>query len=334
MPWSKKRSSMGRAEILERAREVLRLEAKGIADLVNRLDGSFVEAVETLHDCAGKVVVTGVGKSGLICRKIAATLASTGTPSFFLHSADGVHGDLGMVMRGDVILALSNSGETEEILKLLPHFKLHRLKLIAMTGRPDSTLAKAADVVLNVAVEEEACPLGLAPTASTTAALAMGDALAVVLLQKRGFNEEDFAMRHPGGILGRRLLLRVQDLMHRGDEIPLVGEDTRMKEALFEITSKRLGVTGVIDAAGSLVGVITDGDLRRGLERKGDIFQLSAKEMMTREPKTIPAETLAVEAVAVMEHYMITSLFVLADGSHKPIGIIHLHDLLKAGIVN
>ncbi|HWO41323.1 MAG TPA: KpsF/GutQ family sugar-phosphate isomerase [Candidatus Eisenbacteria bacterium] len=325
---------MGRAEILERAREVLRLEAKGIADLVNRLDGSFVEAVETLHDCAGKVVVTGVGKSGLICRKIAATLASTGTPSFFLHSADGVHGDLGMVMRGDVILALSNSGETEEILKLLPHFKLHRLKLIAMTGRPDSTLAKAADVVLNVAVEEEACPLGLAPTASTTAALAMGDALAVVLLQKRGFNEEDFAMRHPGGILGRRLLLRVQDLMHRGDEIPLVGEDTRMKEALFEITSKRLGVTGVIDAAGSLVGVITDGDLRRGLERKGDIFQLSAKEMMTREPKTIPAETLAVEAVAVMEHYMITSLFVLADGSHKPIGIIHLHDLLKAGIVN
>jgi len=325
---------MNRSEILKRAREVLRVEAKGIASVVERLDESFVEAVETLHACAGKVVVTGVGKSGLICRKIAATLASTGTPSFFLHSADGVHGDLGMVMRNDVILALSNSGETEEILKLLPHFKLHRLKLIAMTGRPDSALAKAADVVLNVAVEEEACPLGLAPTASTTAALAMGDALAVVLLQKRGFKEEDFAMRHPGGILGRRLLLRVQDLMHQGDEIPLVGEETRMKEALFEITSKRLGVTGVVDPEGTLVGVITDGDLRRGLERKGDIFQLSAKEMMTPKPKTIPAETLAAEAVAVMEQYMITSLFVLEDGSHRPVGIIHLHDLLKAGIVS
>ena len=209
---------MNRAIILQRAKEVLNVEVKGIVSLVDRLDDSFVHAVELLHGCRGKVVVTGMGKSGLICRKIAATLSSTGTPSLFLHSGDGVHGDLGMVMKGDIILALSNSGETEEILKLLPHFKLHGLRLIVMTGKPDSTLGKAADVVLDVGVKEEACPLGLAPTASTTAALAMGDALAVVLLEKRGFKEEDFALRHPGGILGRKLLLRVGDLMHGGDQ--------------------------------------------------------------------------------------------------------------------
>ena len=290
------------------------MEVKGIVSLVDRLDDSFVRAVELLHGCRGKVVVTGMGKSGLICRKIAATLSSTGTPSLFLHSGDGVHGDLGMVMKGDIILALSNSGETEEILKLLPPFKLHGLKLIVMTGKPDSTLGKAADVMLDVGVKEEACPLGLAPTASTTAALAMGDALAVVLLEKRGFKEEDFALRHPGGILGRKLLLRVGDLMHGGDQVPLVHEETPMKEALFEITSKRLGVTGVLDSQGKLVGVITDGDLRRGLERKGDIFSLLAKELMTRDPKTIAAESLAAEAVAVMEQYPITSLFVLDHG--------------------
>jgi arabinose-5-phosphate isomerase len=319
--------------ILQRAKEVLNIEVKGIAALMDRLGDSFVRAVGLLHDCRGKVVVTGMGKSGLICRKIAATLSSTGTPSLFLHSGDGVHGDLGMVMKGDIILALSNSGETEEILKLLPHFKLHGLKLIVMTGKLDSTLAKAGDVVLDVGVKEEACPLGLAPTASTTAALAMGDALAVVLLEKKGFKEEDFALRHPGGILGRKLLLRVRDLMHRGEQLPLVDEETPMKEALFEITSKRLGVTGVLDAQGKLVGVITDGDLRRGLERKGDIFSLVAKELMTRDPKTIPAESLAAEAVAVMEQYPITSLFVLDNGSKRPIGVVHLHDLIQAGIV-
>jgi len=286
-----------------------------------------------LHACRGKVVVTGIGKSGLICRKIAATLASTGTPSFFLHPGDAVHGDLGMVMKGDVILAVSNSGETEEILKLLPHFKLHELKLVVMTGKMDSTLAKAGDVVLDVAVAEEACPLGLAPTASTTAALAMGDALAVALLEQRGFKEEDFAVRHPGGILGRKLLLRVEDLMHRGDQVPLVDQDQPMKEALFEITSKRLGITGVVDSQGILVGIITDGDLRRGLERHRDIFSLQAKDLMTREPKTIPAETLAAEAVVIMERYPITSLFVLENGSQRPLGIIHLHDLIKSGVV-
>jgi arabinose-5-phosphate isomerase len=311
----------------------LNIEAKGILDLTDRLDANFVRAVELLHDCRGKVVVTGLGKSGLICRKIAATLSSTGTPAFFLHSADGNHGDIGMVVKEDVILAVSNSGETEDILKLLPHFKFYGLKIVVLTGKPDSTLAKAGDVVLDVSVKEEACPLGLAPTASTTAALAMGDALAVVLLEKKGFKQEDFAIRHPGGLLGRKLLLRVQDLMHSGDQVPVVTEETPMNNALFEITSKRLGVTGVVDAHGTLVGVITDGDLRRGLQRAGDSFlSLKAKDLMTRNPKTIDAEMLAAEAVAVMERYPITSLFVIDKQDSKPRGIIHLHDLVKSGL--
>ena len=325
---------MNKTLILQRAKDVLKIEAKGIVALVDRLDEVFLRAVELLQGCSGKVVVTGMGKSGLIARKIAATLSSTGTPAFFLHAADAIHGDLGMVMKGDVVLAVSNSGETEEILKLLPHFKLNGLKVIAMTGKPDSTLGKAGDIVINVGVDEEACPLGLAPTASTTASLAMGDALAVVLLEKKGFKEEDFAIRHPGGILGRKLLLRVEDLMRRGDEIPLVGERTPMKNALFEITSKRLGVTGVTDSQGALVGVITDGDLRRGMESKGEnIFHLEAKDLMTRRPKTIAADGLAAEAVDLMEQRSITSLFVLAGDGQKPIGIVHLHDLVKSGIV-
>jgi len=322
------------ADILKRAAEVLRVESDGLLALVDRLDESFVRAVELLRSCQGKVVVTGLGKSGLVCHKIAATLASTGTPAFFLHSGDGVHGDLGMVMKGDVVLALSNSGETEEILKLLPHFKLHGLKLIVMTGNPDSSLAEAGDVVLNVRVKE-ACPLGLAPTASTTAALAMGDALAVVLLEEKGFKEEDFAMRHPGGILGRKLLLRVEDLMHRGERLPLVRHDTPVKDALFEITSKRLGVTGVIDAEGRLIGVITDGDLRRGLQAHGDkILGKRTDELMTGDPKTIGKDVLAARALTEMEDNSprpITCLFVL-DGGRKPVGIIHLHDILKTGI--
>lgn len=321
------------AQILERARDVLTIESNGILSVIESLDDRFVRAVDLLRRCRGKVVVTGLGKSGLICRKIAATLASTGTPSFFLHAGDGVHGDLGMVMKGDVILAVSKSGETEEILKLIPHFKLNGLTMIAMTGNPDSTLAQAADLVLEVGVKEEACPLGLAPTASTTAALAMGDALAVVLLEQNGFKEEDFASRHPGGVLGRKLLLRVEDLMHRGDQIPLVKEETPMKDALFEITSKRLGVTGVVDRKGKLVGVITDGDLRRGLEKERNIFQLTAKDLMTRDPKTILGQALAAEAVTVMEQYPITSLFVLDNKHQKLQGIIHIHDLIKAGIV-
>jgi len=319
---------------LRRARDVLDIEARGILSLIERLDESFVQAVDILYGCKGKVVVTGMGKSGLICRKIAATLSSTGTPSLFLHAGDGIHGDMGMIMKGDIVLAVSNSGETDEILKLLPIIKRLGLKLIVMTGNPNSTLSRAGDVILNVAVKEEACPLGLSPTASTTAALAMGDALAVVLLEKRGFREQDFALRHPGGILGRKLLLRVEELMHRDGDLPVVYEETPMKETLLEITSKRLGVTGVIDSRGDLIGVITDGDLRRGLESKGDtFFRLKAKELMSRNPKTIPADALAARAVAMMEQYSITSLFVLEDGERRPIGVVHLHDLLKAGIV-
>jgi arabinose-5-phosphate isomerase len=241
-------------------------------------------------------------------------------------------------MKDDVILALSNSGETDEILKLLPHFKRHGLKLMVMTGRPDSTLARAGDVILNVGVKEEACPLGLAPTASTTVALAMGDALAVVLLQEKGFKEEDFAIRHPGGILGRRLLLRVEDLMHRGPELPIVKQDTAIKDALFEITAKRLGLTGVVDQRGNLVGIITDGDLRRGLQAHGNgIFSKSAKEVMTPKPRAIAKDALASEALVRMEENVprpITSLFVVERPGHTvPVGILHLHDLLKAGIV-
>ena len=320
-------------KILERAREVLDVEARGLLSLKDRLDDSFVRAVELLFGCQGKVVVTGLGKSGLICRKIAATFACTGTPSSFLHAGDGIHGDLGMMMKGDVVLAVSYSGETEELLKLLPIIKRLGLKLIVMTGNPKSALSKAGDVILNVAVKEEACPLGLAPTSSTTAALAMGDALAVVSLHEKGFKEEDFALNHPGGILGRRLLLHVQDLMHLGSDLPLVKRTTSMKETLLEITSKHLGMTGVVDHQGLLVGVITDGDLRRGLEEAGDIFRLKAKDLMTRNPKTIPADDMAAKALSVMESLSITSLFVLQDGGRRPAGVLHLHDLLKAGIV-
>lgn len=327
-----KRTALPQNDLLARAKEVIRIEIDGLNAIAKRLDDNFVRAIDLLRDCRGKVVVTGMGKSGLICHKIAATLASTGTPAFFLHAGDAMHGDLGMVMAGDVIIAISNSGETDEILKLVPHFKRHAIPMIAITGNPASTLAKAGDVVLNVNVAVEACPLGLAPTASTTAALAMGDALAVVLLEQKGFKEEDFAFRHPGGTLGRRLLLRVEDLMLRDGQLPLVGAQTTVRDALFEITSKRLGVTGVIDAHGHLIGVITDGDLRRGLQKRANLLDLTAQEVMTGKPKTIPAETLAAEAVAVMERYPITALFVLDSKGEKPIGVIHLHDLVKAGL--
>src|SRR5712692_4542197 len=324
---------MDTGKTLKRARDVLEIEARGILSLVDRLDENFLRAVDILHHCKGKVVVTGLGKSGLICRKISATLSSTGTPSLFLHAGDANHGDMGMINKGDVVLAVSNSGETEEILKFAPAIKRLGIKLIAMTGNHTSTLSRAADVVLNASVKEEACPLGLSPTASTTAALALGDALAVVLLERKGFKEEDFALRHPGGTLGRKLLLHVEDLMHRVSDLPLVREDTPMKEAILVITTKRLGVTGVTDERGNLLGVITDGDLRRGLESKGDIFRLKAKDLMTRNPKIISPDALAARAVAMMEEHSITSLFVLQDGARRPMGIIHLHDLLRAGIV-
>ena len=324
--------------VLKRAKEVLAIEAQGILSLVERLDHRFSEAVELLYNCRGKVVVTGLGKSGLVCRKIAATFSSTGTPSLFLHAGDANHGDMGMVRQGDVVLAVSNSGETEEILRLIPILKRIGVSLIAITGNHGSSLSRAADVVLDAGVAEEACPLGLSPTASTTAALALGDALAVVLLEMKGFKEEDFAMRHPGGTLGRKLLLRVEDLMHRDGEIPLVREETPMKEVILVITSRRLGVTGVIDKGGHLVGAITDGDLRRGLQTHGDGFLgRRADQVMSLKPRSIEKDALASQALAKMEENIpspITSLFVVERaGDSIPIGILHIHDLLKAGIV-
>jgi len=315
------------------ARRVLDIETAALGALRERLDERIARAVELLLACRGKVVVTGVGKSGLVCRKIAATFASTGTPAFFLHAGEGNHGDLGTLVRGDVVVAVSYSGEAEEVLRLLPLVRRFSMPLIAITGAPASTLARAADVALDVSVPEEACPLGLAPTASTTVTMALGDALAVTLLEERGFSAEDFALLHPAGALGRRLL-RVEDVMHRGTEVPVVAEDAPLKDAVLEMSSKRLGVTAVVDAAGDLVGIVTDGDLRRGLERAADIRTLTARDLMTRSPRTIAGDALAAEAVALMERSgPITSLFILAEGSHRPAGVIHLHDLLRAGIV-
>ena len=314
------------------ARRVLAVEARAVAGLATRLDARFDRAVDMLAACTGKVVVTGMGKSGLICRKIAATLTSTGTAAFFLHAADAAHGDAGVFMKGDTVLALSSSGETEEIVRLLPLIKRLALPLIALTGDTTSTLGRAAEVTLDVSVAEEACPLNLAPTASTTAALALGDALAVVLLERKGFKQDDFAVLHPGGTLGRRLL-KVGDLMHQGDAVPIVTLTTGFDDTLLEITGKRLGVTAVVDKAGKLAGIITDGDLRRALARIRDIRSTRATDIMTRHPKTIAAGVLAEQAVATMERHSITSLFVLHDTTRRPIGIIHLHDLLKAGVV-
>jgi arabinose-5-phosphate isomerase len=319
------------AASLTHARRVLAIEAAAITALADRLDGAFTRAVELMAQCAGKVVVTGMGKSGHVCRKIAATLASTGTPAFFLHAAEALHGDVGMLERKDQVLAISNSGETAEILDLIPLLKRLGLPLIVLTGRPGSTLGRAADVVLDVSVTEEACPLGLAPTASTTATLAMGDALAVALLEHRGFRPEDFAVLHPAGTLGRKLL-RVADLMHIGEAVPAVTTATPMRDTLLEITSKRLGVTAVVDGQGRLVGVVTDGDLRRALARPEDMLARPAADVMSRHPKTIDAEALAAKAVATMEQHAITSLFI-TDAAGRPAGVIHLHDLLRAGVV-
>jgi arabinose-5-phosphate isomerase len=293
-------------------------------------------AVDLIMNCKGRVVVTGMGKSGHIANKIAATLASTGTPALFLHPAEGIHGDLGMVTKGDLVIALSNSGETEELSRMLPSLKRIGIKIIALTGNLDSTLARNCDVVIYVGVKEEACPLGLAPTASTTATLAMGDALAVVLLNRKGFREEDFACFHPGGSLGKRLLLRVRDIMHTGDAIPKVSVDTLIKDAIYEISSKKMGVTAVLDPAGKLLGVISDGDLRRWMERTEktgeNLLSKKAREIMTKDPKVIAKDALAAEAMAIMENSSITCLMIL-DADKRPEGVIHLHDLLKAGVV-
>ena len=311
-------------------KRVLAIEAQAIAGLIERLDQRFTAAVDLLYGCAGKVVVSGMGKSGLIGQKIAATLASTGTPAFFLHPAEGIHGDLGMLARRDALIAISNSGETEELLKLLPFVKRLNIPVIALTGRTQSTLAKNSEVVLDVSVPEEACPMGLAPTASTTATLAMGDALAIALLQKRGFKEDDFAQFHPGGTLGRRLLLKVRDLMHEGPAIPRVSGQASAHEAILEMTAKKLGMTTVVDQAGQLLGIITDGDLRRLLEKGRDLATTKAGDLATPKPKTIGPDELAAKALQVMEQYAITALVVEESG--RVVGIIHLHDLLRSGV--
>ncbi len=319
--------------MLEQAKRVLKIEAEAISKMADRLNSNFDEAVNLILNCQGRTIITGMGKSGLIGKKISATLASTGTPSLFLHPAEGSHGDLGMVARGDVAIVLSNSGETEEVIKLLPVLRRMSIKIISLVGNMDSTLAMHSDVALDVSVSEEACPLGLAPTASTTVVLAMGDALAMVVLNRRGFRREDFAIFHPGGTLGKRLILTVGDLIHSDVEMPKVEKQLPMKDVLLEISAKRLGMTTVVDENECFIGVITDGDLRRGFERWGnDFLSLSAGEVASPKPKTITKDSLAAEAMAIMEKHEITSLIAVgADG--KAEGVLHLHDLLKAGIV-
>jgi arabinose-5-phosphate isomerase len=319
--------------ILDIAIKVLTIESNAVRALIGKLDSGFEKTVDIIFNSKGRVIVTGMGKSGLVGKKIAATLASTGTPAFFMHPAEAGHGDLGMVTSDDVIIALSNSGETEEIVGLLPFLERFNVPLISLSGNPDSTLSKAADAALDVSVAEEACSLGIVPTASTTAAMAMGDAIAVALLKKRGFRMEDFAFFHPGGSLGKKLLVRVKDLMHTGDELPLVSPETSMIAAVMEISGKRLGITLVAGSDMKILGIITDGDLRRGIEKWGkSFFDMTAEEVMTRNPRTIAEHELAAKALAIMEEKSITSLAV-PDDSGKAKGVIHLHDILRKGIV-
>ncbi len=314
------------------AREVLNIEADALRSMAQRLEDSFLAAVELVLACTGRIIVTGIGKSGHIGCKIAATLASTGTPSFFMHPAEAAHGDLGMVTTSDVILALSNSGESDEVIALLPALKRKGIPIIAMTGRPQSTLAREASVHLDAAVDKEACTLGLAPTTSTTAALALGDALAVTLLDARQFRPEDFALSHPGGSLGRRLLVHIRDVMHSGDALPVVPLGTSLKDALLEMTRKGLGMTAVLAADGTLAGIFTDGDLRRTLDRSLDLAGLTIDDVMHPQPRTIAANLLATEAAKEMELRKINGLLVV-DSSGALIGALNMHDLLKAGVV-
>lgn len=317
---------------MESARRTLALEAQAILDLNNRLDQQFSQAIEAILACSGRVVVCGLGKTGHIARKIAATFASTGTPSFFLHAAEAIHGDIGMVAGDDLLIALSYSGTGQELLTILP--AAHRLgvKVIALTGNEQSELARLADIHLDISVSQEACPLNLAPTASTTTALALGDALAVACLEARGFGQEDFARSHPGGALGRRLLLRVSDVMRHGTAVPTVPTDASVFQALEEISRKGMGMTAVVDQAGCAVGIFTDGDLRRLIERKGDVRSLSVSEGMTLNPRHIAAQALAVDAAALMDRHRLNQMLV-ADASGKLLGALHMHDLMAAKVV-
>ena len=318
--------------VLERARKVLETEAQAITDLIPRLGEDFRRAVDLILECGGRIVVSGMGKSGIIGRKLVSSLASIGVPSLFLHPAEGAHGDAGMMTRGDVVIALSNSGETQELLNLLSTVRRWGIPLISLTGNVRSTLARRSEVALDVGVAEEACPLDLVPTSSTAAAMAMGDALAMAVLEKKGVRPEDFAVHHPGGSLGKRLLLQVKDLMHAGDEIPAVKLDTPFKDVIYEISSKRLGVTTVVDEAGRLAGIVTDGDLRRAIERHEDVLATRAEDIMTRDPKVIAESALAAEAPRLIQTHSITSVLT-TDGDRRTTGIIHLHDILKTGIL-
>lgn len=322
---------MNSEEIIAKGLEVIRIEAEAVADLSKSINENFVKAVEVLNKCQGRIVVTGMGKSGLVARKIVATFNSTGTPAIYLHPTDALHGDLGMVRKDDVVIFISKSGETQELANLLPWLKRLKVKLIALTGSGNGKLASECDIVLDISVKEEACPHDLAPTASTTATLAMGDALSVALLQKKNFSAEDFAYLHPGGSLGKRLSLELKEIMIKGDKIPMVQEEASLKDVILEMTSKRLGTTSVVNREKTLKGIITDGDLRRLLEKTLEIKNLKAKDVMTKTPKVIKPNALASLALQQMENYKITTLIVIND-EHKPVGIVHLHDLINLGL--
>ncbi len=321
-----------RFDYLQSARRTIELESAAVSALLQRLDQSFVKACELILACQGRLIVTGMGKSGHIGRKIAATLASTGTPAFFVHPAEAGHGDMGMVTRDDMVLALSNSGSTTEILTLLPLLKRMAIPLLSMSGNLASPLARASDVALDLSVAQEACPLDLAPTSSTTASLVMGDALAIALLEARGFTAEDFAFSHPSGALGRKLLLKTGDIMHSGERLPCVKPELPLKNALVEMTAKGLGITCVVDPADRLLGVFTDGDLRRAIDQNLDVNQLRIDQVMNRTPTTIASESLAAQALGLMEERKITALVVVDEAEHA-VGVIHMHDILRAGVV-
>ncbi len=325
--------SVDSPRILALARDVLHTEARAITALSDRLGSEFVAAVDLMLRCGGRVVVSGIGKSGHVARKLAATLASTGTPAFFVHPAEAAHGDLGMIAADDVVVMLSNSGETDELVRLTPHLKLRGARLIALTGNDDSSLAKAADVHLDAAVDAEACPLGVAPTASTTAALALGDALALALLDARGFSIEDFARSHPGGSLGRRLLTRVSDVMRTGDAVPCVRDDATLAAAIVEMSGKGMGMTVVVDGDDRVAGILTDGDLRRALTRGGDIVQGGVAALMTRSPRTIEAGRLAADCAVVMETPPKVMQLVVVDAQRRLAGAVHMHDLFRAQVI-
>lgn len=317
--------------ILEKGKEVIRSEAEAIASLEKQLNGNFVKAVETIIASGGRVILTGMGKSGIVARKIAATMNSTGTPALFLHPSDALHGDLGVVTPDDIVICLSKSGDTEELVQLIPRLRHIGVQIIAITGNINSKLARLSDIVLDASVKTEACPHDLAPTSSTTAALVLGDALAIALLHQHNFTKEDFAFLHPAGNLGKQLLLKVETLMTRGENVPIVSNDVPLTTAIVEMTSKRLGSTCVVDKNGELKGIITDGDLRRLLQKTHDIVNLTAEDVMIKDPKTIAPNILAARALTIMETFKISQLIVV-DSAHKPIGMIHIHDLVEAGL--